>query len=291
MHIDRVSSYRPVIIIGAARSGTNMLRDILTQLPGFGTWPCDEINYIWRHGNMREATDEFNPELATEPVQVFIRKVFDRLAKRQTLSHVVEKTCANSLRVGFVNRIFPDALFIHIVRDGRDVVVSAQKRWTAALDLLYILRKARFVPVTDVPYYASRYLWNRLYYLASHEHRLAFWGPRFEGLEQALERLSLAEVCAIQWQRCVDKARRDFERIDSARVYQFHYEDFVEKPDTGLQRLGTFLGLDIPRKSARMLAQNVTAKRIGLWKMELDQETLESVVSLIEETLTQYGYR
>ena len=42
---------QPVVIIGAARSGTNMLRDVLVKLPGVGTWPCDEINYIWRHGN------------------------------------------------------------------------------------------------------------------------------------------------------------------------------------------------------------------------------------------------
>ena len=41
------------MIIGAARSGTNMLRDVLTSLDGVDTWPCDEINYIWRHGNIR----------------------------------------------------------------------------------------------------------------------------------------------------------------------------------------------------------------------------------------------
>ena len=45
----------PVIIIGAGRSGTNMLRDLLAQLPQFSTWPCDEINYIWRHSAKRIA--------------------------------------------------------------------------------------------------------------------------------------------------------------------------------------------------------------------------------------------
>ena len=93
-------NYLPVIIIGAGRSGTNMLRDILTQLPGFGTWPCDEINYVWRHGNVREPTDELAPHLATDSVQRFVRCAFDRLAARRGWTHVVEKTCANSLRVG-----------------------------------------------------------------------------------------------------------------------------------------------------------------------------------------------
>jgi len=54
----------PIIIVGAGRSGTNMLRDLLAQLPEFSTWPCDEINYIWRHGNRGFETDEFTREMA-----------------------------------------------------------------------------------------------------------------------------------------------------------------------------------------------------------------------------------
>lgn len=38
--------FTPVVIIGAGRSGTNALRDALTALPEFETWPCDEINPI-----------------------------------------------------------------------------------------------------------------------------------------------------------------------------------------------------------------------------------------------------
>jgi len=34
-----------IIIVGAPRSGTNMLRDVLTSFDGVCTWPCDEINY------------------------------------------------------------------------------------------------------------------------------------------------------------------------------------------------------------------------------------------------------
>ena len=37
---------KPVVIIGAPRSGTNMLRDVLCDWPGVVTWPCDEINLI-----------------------------------------------------------------------------------------------------------------------------------------------------------------------------------------------------------------------------------------------------
>ena len=101
--------YQPVIIIGAPRSGTNMLRDVLTSLPGVATWPCDEINYIWRHGNVRYPSDELRPDMARTAVRKYIRKQFDWVAGKYQAHTGVEKTCANSLRVGFVDRVVPDA--------------------------------------------------------------------------------------------------------------------------------------------------------------------------------------
>ena len=125
----------PVIIIGAGRSGTNMLRDLLAQLPQFSTWPCDEINYIWRHGNRGFATDEFAREMADDKTARYIRKQFQKFAAKHPGTSVVEKTCANSLRCGFIHQIFPEARFIHIMRDGRDVAASAALRWNAKLDI------------------------------------------------------------------------------------------------------------------------------------------------------------
>ena len=53
-----MKNIQKVIIIGAPRSGTNILRDVLTSFDGICTWPCDEINYIWRHGNAKYPSDE-----------------------------------------------------------------------------------------------------------------------------------------------------------------------------------------------------------------------------------------
>src|SRR5437667_64703 len=112
-------AYTPIILVGAGRSGTNMLRDVLVRVRGFGTWPCDEINYIWRHYNVRYPTDEFPAELATTPVKKYIRSAFLRMARRDNLAYVVEKTCANSLRIRFVDQVLPEARYVFIVRDGR----------------------------------------------------------------------------------------------------------------------------------------------------------------------------
>ena len=125
MNMDELSpDQQPIVIIGAARSGTNMLRDVLTNIHGIGTWPCDEINYVWRDGNARYPTDELLPRHATARVKHFIRKKFKQMAQGLNCRILIEKTCANSLRVPFVNEIFPHARFIFLIRDGRDVVAS-----------------------------------------------------------------------------------------------------------------------------------------------------------------------
>lgn len=283
-------TFRPVVIIGAGRSGTNILRDTLVQFPDYATWPCDEINYIWRHGNMRHPTDELSPDTAGEPVQRFVRKAFASLARQTGVSNVVEKTCANSLRVGFVDRILPEARYIFIVRDGRDVVASAMKRWAAPLDLPYLLRKARYVPPSDLPYYGARYLSNRIYRLFSGEKRLAFWGPRFRGMEEMLGTRPLVEICAAQWRRCVERSEEDLSRIDGQRVHRVQYEYFVQNPQSEVERMANFLGVTLTAQQAVGLIQDVSVTSIGKWRKDLAATDLEKIEDSIRPLLYKYGY-
>lgn len=280
----------PVIIIGAARSGTNMLRDILCSLPGFGTWPCDEINYIWRYGNERHPNDELAPEQAREPVKRYIRKAFERVAAKRRLNYVVEKTCANSFRVEFVDQVFPDALYVYIVRDGLDIVASAKKRWAAKLDIPYLLRKVRYVPLANLPYYASRYFMNRLFRLFSREQRLAYWGPLFNGFNEMLAKYTLDEVCALQWQRCVDRADEAFAGIESDRVCNVSYETFVSSPRQELIRIARFVGVDIASADAESLVKGVSKNSVGKGRQELCQETVGRLEKLVGSTLKRHGY-
>jgi hypothetical protein len=279
-----------VVIIGAPRSGTNMLRDVLTRLSGVSTWPCDEINYIWRHGNVRYPSDEFTPEMARPEVREYVQRHFRWVAERYQAHTVVEKTCANSLRVGFVDHVVPEARYIFIRRDGLDAVGSAMKRWAASLDFSYILEKVRFVPVTDLPYYGVRYFWSRLYRLFSAENRLAFWGPRIEGMPDLLARYSLEEVCALQWKRCVDSAFGALSGMSPDRWLEICYEDFVRQPNVELARVMAWLDLHAQPTEVRDALADISDSSIGKGRMQLGSEVTERLLPLIQDTQNQFGY-
>ncbi|MFO7971893.1 MAG: sulfotransferase [Desulfobacterales bacterium] len=282
--------YKLAIIIGAPRSGTNMMRDVLTSLSGVATWPCDEINYIWRHGNVRHPSDEFKSDMARPQVCSYIRRQFDWVAKKYQVHTVVEKTCANSLRVGFVDRVVPEAKYIFIRRDGLDVVSSAIKRWKAGLDIRYLTRKARFVPAFDLPYYASSFLWNRIYRLLSREERLAFWGPKLDGMEELLVRYSLEEVCAIQWKRCVDKAEEVLAEIPAERWTEVSYESFVKKPEEEFKRIAEFLGMRALSDSIARAVKGASPRSIGKGRRDLGAEAIDRLMPFIQQTMLRYGY-
>lgn len=283
-----------LIIIGATRSGTNMLRDVLCRLSGFGTWPCDEINYIWRHGNARWPSDCFPEEFATGPVKAYIRNAFSRRRHIEGCDILVEKTCANSLRVPFVARVVPDARYLFIHRDPLDAVASAMIRWNAPVEFGYTLAKARFVPLSDLPYYAVRFLGNRLYRLLSGRGRLAFWGPRLDGMDDILHKHSLAEICAIQWRECVMQSVRGLADFPRERVHVVAYEDFVSTPVTALAAICEFLGRRPELHEMRAAVAQVSDRRVGKGRQELsegDRNVVEVLSAPALEELERFSER
>jgi hypothetical protein len=282
--IDR--PWQPLVIVGAGRSGTNMLRDLLTSLPGFSTWPCDEINYIWRHGSRAWPDDAIPAERADESFQRFLDRRFAAQWKRGGQPIVVEKTCANSLRLPYVERALRGrARYLHIVRDGRDVTASAEKRWTASLDLRYVLKKARFVPPSDLPYYALRYLGARLHRLRSQEKRLGSWGPRYPGMVEDLEQLPLGELIAKQWDACVRSSRDALAALPSDRSLTVRYEAFTADPTASMQRIGAFLGQDWSAAQCAQSTIKVSDRSVGGWKKKLEPELAARIEQRFGSTL------
>jgi len=281
---------KPLIIIGAPRSGTNMLRDVLTSFEGIATWPCDEINYIWRHGNVRYPSDEIPAEHATPTVQKYIQQRFNDVRERYNADIVVEKTCANTLRVPFVDAVVPNAKYIFIYRDGIDATGSAKERWTAQLDIPYILEKVRFVPKADLPYYGLRYFWARVYRLISREKRLAFWGPALDNMQSILQNHTLNEVCALQWQRCVDSAEKAFSGMPADKVVRVRYEDFVHQPVQELARILEFIGKEVGPEKITKAVEGVSPRSLGKGRKALGEQEVANLEALVGDTLKRYDY-
>lgn len=283
-------SRRDLVIVGAPRSGTNMLRDVLVTLPGFSTWPCDEINYIWRHGNARFPSDELTPDMVTDRSRRYIRRAFDRLARKDRADVVVEKTCANTLRVAYVESVLDQPFYVNIVRDGLDAVGSARLRWTADLDVGYLAAKTRYVPASDLPVYAAKYGVARVRRLLSRERAMPSWGPRLHDMDRIVSEHDLNEVCAIQWQRCVDSSARDLARIDQGRVVNLRYETFVRNPSEGVAEILDQLGRTVSTNDLAVATGRVRASSVGKGRAQLGDQEAERIRHLMEPTLAQHGY-
>jgi hypothetical protein len=283
MDKNEMRSLRTVVIIGAPRSGTNMLRDVLCRLPGYATWPCDEINPIWRHGNTAVETDTILPEHATTEVRRYIGRCFAGIATRYGANTVVEKTCANSLRVPFVDKVLPEARYLFITRDGYDAASSAMLRWTGSTSPAYVLRKARFVPLTDLPGYALSFLKARLNRVGSAEHRLGGWGPVWPGMPDLRGPVSLEELCAAQWSECVKASVSGFRAVQPERVCHLTYESFVAAPIEALENIVEFLDDTVDRSDLMQAVAGVRSDSPGKARARLDPRQLAAMRPLVDQ--------
>lgn len=126
----------PLFIVGVARSGTTLLNDLLAQHNDIAVlseandlW--DPSGYPWNTSRHSSPPVWLDSDAYTErwwadakPRATLIRAVF---GVYQTLLHkpyFLNKTPLNTNRIGHLLDIFPDARFIHLVRDGRAVVRS-----------------------------------------------------------------------------------------------------------------------------------------------------------------------
>lgn len=284
--------FTPLVIVGAARSGTNALRDALTMLSGFSTWPCDEINPIWRHGNLDWPNDEIPSERATEHVSRSIRRSFQEIwLLNGRTRFVVEKTCANSLRVPFVNRVLPEARYIFIVRNGYDVIASARKRWKGELEvngLRYYLAKARFAPKLDLPRYAFSAVCNRIAMRFGRQRHFSSWGPQFSGLEE-LQDVSLEEIVARQWAACVTSSDKAFSRIGKDKVLVLKYERFASCPAVELTKILEWL--NFPVSPLEISAAASTVRHTSIGKGEAIASSFpEDLGHILEQPMLTHGY-
>lgn len=146
------SSAPPVVVLGVSRSGTTLLKEMLDRSSELAI-PSESyfIPQLWdRHGE-RSSVEALTEDLGrivrvrewgVTPADVRARvggdarfrdvidAVYRTYAERRGKSRYGDKTPAYMQRLPLLDAVFPDAQYVHIVRDGRDAGLSfmAMKR-------------------------------------------------------------------------------------------------------------------------------------------------------------------
>jgi len=280
--------YQPVVIIGAARSGTRFLRDLIGASSAGAVVPYD-INYVWRYRHEARADDMLLATDADEIIRRFIRSQLIRMSGargRRAVTLIVEKTVSNCLRIPFIENVLPEARFIHLVRDGRDVVESSCRMWREPVDPGYLLRKLRYIPLANYRY-AFWFVGGLLRRLVS-TPETKIWGVRYPGIQEDMKAMGLAEICALQWRRCVEHASTGLAGVPAARQLTVRYENLTASIEE-VNRVIAFLGLPDGAEVRDAWLENVRCIP-PRWPAAFDRSTWDKVMALLAPTLCEWGY-
>lgn len=135
----------PIVIFGAARSGTTYLTQILNRHPEVSI-SVEERLFLWVHqslrvvprnehlfGGNRKLSERFTEYLNASYPQ-FVRQFYSDIAPEarywgDKYPHYAASTNVRCLDT--IAELFPRPKFLHIIRDGRDVAVSGLRgNWT-----------------------------------------------------------------------------------------------------------------------------------------------------------------
>lgn len=115
---------RPIFMIGCPRSGTSISATLFGRHPDLANF--SEAGEVWdpQHYGDPEADHDWTATDATPYEAARLHDRFEFARRVRQRSRFLNKHPRNSVRIDYLQAIFPDALFVHVVRDGRAVVHS-----------------------------------------------------------------------------------------------------------------------------------------------------------------------
>lgn len=250
-----------------------------------------EPRTVWTMGNAEIGHDRFTEAQATPKVIKRIRAAFLRYQEANGGRRIMEKTPSNCLRVPFIRKVFPEAKFIHLVRDGRDNVSSCLGRWTMPINQSRLMRRLWETPVWEWPKYLPRFLNDRFGRYLRGTPVVKSWGVVYPGMYDDLKKMKLEEVVATQWVRCVETAEEDFSAIEADRWIQCRYEDFVLSPVEHFERFCAHTGLTMTDHLREYLKTTINQDAVEAWRTRLTAEQLMLIRPILEPTMQRLGYR
>ena len=245
---------------------------------------------VWHELPWNQWTHEYEDDLRNLTrlsIDYFLKKEVARTGKRI----VGDKSPQHTGCLDEIHEIYPDARIIHIVRDGRDVAVSAMHHW-------WRLAKDQPGGVFDL---TPEELEIRDEYLRDREEFLASGRSIFT--EERLGQL------ARRWGHRIGKARRDGTALYGERYLEIRYEDLLRNTPDSLRRI---LGLLGARREDRIIERCIQASSFervsnrrqgeedsgsffrkgvaGDWKGVFTERDREIYEELAGEQLIEMGY-
>ena len=242
---------RLVFVLGSPRSGTTFLGNSIGSLPGF-----IDLGEV---APLKAAI----PELSRRPPEEAAAELRALLAQTRRLGLVgslrpVEQTPESVFVAPALALAFPEACFVHIVRDGRDVVCSLLERgWLSA----------ERGGADDAGH--------------AYGSRARFWvePERREEFERAED----ARRAAWAWRRYVTAARDLGERS-----LEIRYERLAQRPDELAATVARFLAVPPDPLAAAFQAAHSTS--VGRWQTDLSADQIADVEDEAGALLTELGY-
>jgi hypothetical protein len=144
-------------VAGMSGEPATLRRRFLEALTGFETWPDLTISAA----ELDAALAGIEPFTVADGVRCFYRLY----AKRRGKTRVGDKSPPYCLHIATIARLLPEARFVHLIRDGRDVVLSVRPLWFSpgttieaiAADWAHRIRTARMQGRGRAHYLEVRY--------------------------------------------------------------------------------------------------------------------------------------
>lgn len=274
-------STAPVFVLGCPRSGTTYLYHVLLSAGNFAIYHAEsEVFHLLepRFGDLRVARNKrrllaawFNSRLfaatGLEKEQLqerimrdcgnggdFLRIVMEAMAQHQGVERWAECTPDHILYLPRIKQTIPEALVIHIIRDGRDVALSMEKQgWPKQL-----------------PWdWTSRLMTAGLYW------EWMIGRGRQDGLQLG------ADYLEVRYEDLVSNPREVLQRLSSFIEQELDYNQ-IQRAAVG----------SVSRPNTSFEEEHLTGKfsPIGRWKRFYSPEEVAMFEDLVGDRLQQFGY-
>jgi omega-hydroxy-beta-dihydromenaquinone-9 sulfotransferase len=227
--------------------------------------PSEGIRIWERYGTVNG--DYCLDETYDNPImETYLKRTIQKHLKYFDRPRFINKNPDNSVRIRYLNKLFPDAYFIHIVRDGRAVCNSLLKFRKLASEF--------FGP----------------------EHRHATSGVKVKTWGQIVDHWQSEPVLSagLVWKEVIETLENDRQYISPDRYLEIRYEDFVAQPLEYFQKVAQFCDLRWDGNVQATFQQAATQIDLGgrndAWKKNLSAGDYDRLMDIIGDKMHQYGY-